>query len=71
MKLIKENIYIYTSKSWEGSPAAMAMFLDVFDEFLVFLGSPRTFLHTILIRQGRPSHICFCLVSLSLPLSLN
>lgn len=49
-------VYGYTCEFGEGSPAAMAMLLDVLYEDVVFLRRPRTFLEPALVAARRPSH---------------
>jgi hypothetical protein len=47
---------IHTRKFREGSPASMAMFLDIFDKFLIFFRGPGTVLEATLVTARRPAH---------------
>lgn len=44
------------SELGDGPPAALAVSEDEIDQFLVFLGCPRPFLHTKLVTTWLPSH---------------
>ena len=44
------------SKLWHGTPTALAIGENEFDELLVFLSSPWTFLHPKFVTAGLPSH---------------
>jgi len=61
LRFMKQKAFLdvrFTCLLWEGTPIAMAMFLDVRSEDLIFLGSPRTLLQSHLFTTRSSHHVC-------------